>query len=314
MTLPLLTVNNLTITHPGATAPLVSEISLGVHKGQCTALVGESGAGKTLIMRAIAGILPDNLQCSGEVNFEGVDLARLPESGRRSYLGRWLGVSFQEPSLAFNPVYRIRTHLAEALTAAGKPATEGRREDIHKALARVGFDHPELAARSYPHELSGGMRQRAMLAMALAGEPSLLLADEPASAQDPVTRRNLVQLLQRLVKQDGLAMLLITHELSILPGFADRVIVLLHGRIMEEGPLEDVLNDPCHPYTRLLLDSRPERAQPGEFLQVPDVRSLSGNSCPFASRCGRTTGGCQLRELHEFAGGTRRVRCQNHGA
>lgn len=314
MNAPLLSIRDLEVHRPSADHPLVTEISLDVRKGECTALVGESGAGKTLLMRSIAGILPGHLQARGEISFDGVDLSRLPEAGRRSYLGRWLGIAFQEPSLAFNPVYRIGTHLREAIRAAGRTGNEDIAEQVRKALVRVGFPHPDETSSSYPHQLSGGMKQRAMLAVALAGEPSLLLADEPASAQDPVTRRQLVDLLRRLVKEENLSLLLVTHELSILPGLADRVIVLLNGRIMEDGPTDDVLTDPRHPYTRLLLDSRPDRAEPGQPLPVPVVERSRSVSCPFATRCTRTGGGCNPETLHEFAGGARRVRCQNHAA
>ena len=257
---PLLQVERLSVAF-GA-KPVVDDVSFSIAPGEKLALVGESGSGKTVTALALLRLLPE-AKFSGRALFadggEGRDLLGLPERALRGLRGDDIAMIFQEPMTALNPLMTVGEQIAEVLRLkrglTGAPLTQATVE----LLASTGIPEPERRAGAFPHQLSGGQRQRAMIAMALACQPKLLLADEPTTALDVSLRGQILDLLASLQKKSGMAVLLITHDLNLVRRFADRVAVMQKGRLVEQGAVADVFNAPQHPYTRTLLDSRPER-------------------------------------------------------
>ena len=291
---PLLEVRDLRISFPrdGAT-PLVpvDDVSFEVHRGELVALVGESGCGKSLTGLAIPRLLPENarLGAGTSLRMDGEELAALGESAMRPWRGRRIAMVFQDPMASLNPVMRVGAQIGEAITAHhAVPAAEVRRRAI-ALLAEVGIADPEERVDAYPHQLSGGMRQRVMIAMALAGEPSLLIADEPTTALDVTVQAQILELLDRLRRERGLAVLLITHDLGIVAGRADRVLVMYGGRIVEAADTAPLFAAPAHPYTRGLFASIPRLTGDGERL-VPIAGTVPPpdqwpDGCRFHPRC-----------------------------
>lgn len=253
---PLLSVRGLRIAFGGR--PVVHGIDFDVGAGEKVALVGESGSGKTVSALSLLRLLPD-AQVSGEVRFDGQSLLTLPERALRGLRGDAVAYIFQEPMTALNPLYPVGEQIAEVLRVkrALPPREAWARAETW--LQQVGIDEPARRARQYPHQLSGGQRQRAMIAMALAGEPRLLIADEPTTALDASLRLQILALLDELRQRLGLAVLVITHDLHLVRRFADRVVVMERGHVVEAGPVARVFAAPAHPYTTRLLASRPQR-------------------------------------------------------
>ncbi len=248
----------------------VDGLSLTIDRGEALALVGESGRGKSLTALAIMGLLPPRGRVSegSTILFDGRELTRLTEPEYQSVRGGEIGLVFQDPSTSLNPLQKVNTQLIEAIRAH-RPVSRRRASDIAAGLFHeVGF--PGDRAETYPHRLSGGMRQRVMIALALAGEPDLLIADEPTSALDVTVQAQILELIGHLREQRGMALLLITHDLSLVVGRTDRVAVMQTGRIVESGDTEDVFAAPGHPYTRALfaaiptLDGKPSLQSEGE--------------------------------------------------
>lgn len=239
-------------------APAVDDVSLAVAAGETLALVGESGCGKSLTALSIPRLAPAGVRIArGRIGFEGRDLLALPERELRRVRGNRVGMIFQEPLTSLNPVLSIGMQVAEPLRLhRGLPARAAAARAV-ELLEQVGIRDPAARARSFPHELSGGMRQRAMIAMAIACEPALLIADEPTTALDVTVQRQILELLRTLQRTRGMALLLITHDLGVVAEVADRVCVMYAGRIVEQSPAADLLRAPRHPYTRALLRSMP---------------------------------------------------------
>ena len=291
---PLLEVRDLRISFPrDGTTPLVpvDDVSFDVHRGELVALVGESGCGKSLTGLAIPRLLPDNARL-GEgtsIRMEGEELTGLGEAALRRWRGRRIAMVFQDPMASLNPVMRVGAQIGEAITAhQSVPATEVRRRAI-ALLGEVGIADPAERVDAYPHQLSGGMRQRVMIAMALAGEPSLLIADEPTTALDVTVQAQILELLDRLRQERGLAVLLITHDLGIVAGRADRVLVMYGGRLVESADTTPLFASPAHPYTRGLFASIPRLASDGARL-VPIAGTVPPPDqwpagCRFHPRC-----------------------------
>ncbi|MDP7029353.1 MAG: ABC transporter ATP-binding protein [Phycisphaerales bacterium] len=251
-----------------AGAKLVSDVSLEVASGSVTAVVGESGSGKTLTALAVIGLLPHEVRrTAGSIRVGGVDVTALPPNALRAMRGRDVAMIFQEPMTALNPVLRIDRQLLEArrrrVNIRGRQAVAW----CHEALARVGIAEPDRVARCWPHELSGGMRQRVLIAMGLAAEPRLVLADEPTTALDAVNRREVLDGLAA-VAQGGAGVVLITHDLPSAGRWADQIIVMRGGVCCEAGPAREVLKAPKHPYTRGLLDCVPRPDRPGPLPEI----------------------------------------------
>ena len=258
----LLDVRNLSVAfhQAGRTMVAVDRISFSVKKGETVALVGESGSGKSVTALSVMKLLPYPTAShpTGSINFEGRDLLQLPEREIRQIRGNRISIIFQEPMTSLNPLHTIEKQIGEALLLhQGIAGMEARARTL-ELLTQVGIPEPETRLASYPHQLSGGQRQRVMIAMALANEPDLLIADEPTTALDVTVQAQILTLLKELQKRLGMAMLFITHDLGIVRRLADIVCVMKDGKIVEQGPVEDVFKTPQHPYTRALLAAEPK--------------------------------------------------------
>jgi ABC-type dipeptide/oligopeptide/nickel transport system ATPase component len=261
----LLAIEGLEVSFPAAQGapviPVVDGVSLSVGRGEIVGLVGESGSGKSLTALSVLRLLPPNANVSGRVLLEDadgpVDLLTLPEREIRKVRGGRIGMVFQEPSTALDPVWPIGFQIAEAVRTHRRVSRREAREEAVRLLDRVAVADARRRLDDYPHQLSGGQRQRVMLAVALAAGPDLLLADEPTTALDVTIQAQVLELLERLRDELGLAVLLITHDLGIVAEVCDRVAVMRAGRIVEEGTVEGVFRAPAHPFTRELLDLVP---------------------------------------------------------
>ena len=281
--LPLLEVRGLTVSFAradgGPAAPAVRGVSFTVGPGETLAVVGESGSGKSVTALALTRLLPAppaRYDGGGQVLLDGYgDLLRLPERDLRRVRGAAVGYVFQDPATSLNPVFTVRHQLGEAL-ALHRPDVPraGRDAAIVRALADVGLTEPARRLGAYPHELSGGMAQRVMIAMALLARPRLLVADEPTTALDVTVQRQIMDLLRDLQRRRGMSVLLITHNFGILRGVADRVAVMLRGRLVEEGATDAILRAPRHPYTRALIGCVPRLGQHRERLTTIDHAAL----------------------------------------
>ncbi len=256
------------------TRKVVDRISFTLGAGERLALVGESGSGKTVTALSLMRLL-DTARLSGEVLFEGEDVLGMPAEKLRDLRGRDIAMVFQEPMTALNPVHVVGDQIAESLRLHGTPTLQEARAGAIEAMRRVGIEEPERRARSYPHQLSGGQRQRAMIAMALACNPKILVADEPTTALDASIRLQILELLDRLRTETGMSLLLITHDLNLVRRYADSVAVMERGRIVEQGATAQVMQHPVHEYTKKLIDSRPVRdvVAPGAG-RVLEVRGM----------------------------------------
>jgi ABC-type dipeptide/oligopeptide/nickel transport system ATPase component len=255
----LLDVQHLTVTFdPGHGTPAVDDVSFTIAPGETLGLVGESGSGKSVTAFAILGLLqPPGQVTGGRVLFEGKDLLTLPEREMRSVRGARISLIFQEPMAALNPVMRVGDHLAEALTVHSHLSRRDAWARAVELLESVRIPDPSQRVRDYPHQLSGGMRQRVMIAIALACRPPLVIADEPTTALDVTIQAQVLELIRQLQAQSGLSLLLITHDFGVVAEMADRVAVMRAGRIVEDGPVRQMLRSPSHDYTRQLLAAVP---------------------------------------------------------
>lgn len=287
----LLSVEGLTTVFDvsGRTLPAVSEVSFHVGTGETLCLVGESGSGKSVTALSIMRLVqrPGRI-AGGRILFKGRDLLALDERAMQRVRGAEIGLVFQEPMTALNPVFTIGNQIEETLAVHGIARGAGARTQALELLESVSMPEPQRRVREYPHQLSGGLRQRALIALALACNPSLLIADEPTTALDVTIQAQILDLLRDLQKRFQLALLLITHDLGVVAEMGDRVAVMYAGRIVEEAPVRDLFRNPRHPYTRGLLGSIPG-GRPGSKLQaiqgtVPPLGKLPPG-CAFAPRC-----------------------------
>ncbi|MBN8944819.1 MAG: ABC transporter ATP-binding protein [Rhizobiales bacterium] len=313
----MLQIDDLTVRYrtPGGEIEALSSISLNVQKGRTLALVGESGSGKSTIALAAMGLLPHEAEiASGRILFDDQDIGALPAEGRRRLRGSRLGLVFQDPFSVLNPSLPIGDQVGEGLIHhRGFTKAQAQVRAI-ELLNEVGIVNPEAVAKAYPHELSGGMRQRALIAGALAPEPDLLILDEPTTALDVTIEAQILELLEQLRRQRGLTMLFISHNLGVVRRIADEVAVLYAGQIVEQGRTEDVLQQPIHPYAKGLLAAIPRiglkqrrlAAIPG---RLPDLRKPP-TGCRFVTRCPFATPASDAPQLLR-AVGDRKVRCTN---
>ena len=294
----LLEVKNLRayIGTPRGTVRAVDDVSFTVDAGQALGIVGESGSGKSVLARAVMGLMPPRSARSGEVTFQGRDLLALSKKESLDIWGKQIAMVFQDPGRSLNPVVRVERQLTEGMRrhlGITRSEAHGRALDL---LREVGVPDPERRLRNYPHEMSGGMRQRVMIAIALACEPDLLIADEPTTALDVTIHAQILSEVQKLAQQHGTSLIWITHDLSVVAGLADDVAVMYAGRIVEHGKVDDVLDRPQHPYTVGLIDSLPSNNQRGQRLRqipgmTPNLLTLPAG-CAFAARCARATAQC----------------------
>jgi oligopeptide/dipeptide ABC transporter ATP-binding protein len=290
-TAPLLEVSGLTVAFRGGAIQAVDGVDLAVAQGETLAVVGESGSGKSVTALAMLRLFSrdDAVVARGRILFQGEDLLALPEPALRRRRGRDIAIIFQDPGASLNPVFTIGEQIAEVLRSHnGTP----KREALHQALGLlrdVGIADPERRLASYPHQLSGGMRQRVMIAIALACAPKLLIADEPTTALDVTIQAQILRLLKALQARTGMALMFISHDLELVGDIADHLAVMYAGQIVETGPAAEVLARPLHPYTRALLDCRPHRGADGlvHFAPIPGAppRGRFPQDCRFAPRC-----------------------------
>jgi len=260
----LLRLDGISIRLPDPHEPaLVDGVTLDVARGECLGLVGESGSGKSLLLRSIIGLVPPPLSAAGEVLWSDVPGAPLLAMDRRAARGRDVSMIFQEPMRSLNPSKRVSWTLAEPLRMRRGLHGVALRERIISLLEDVGIDDPHRIARSYPHELSGGLQQRVMIAAALSTDPDLLLCDEPTTALDVTTQARIIDLLKELQRSRGLSLVFVSHDLAVISEIADRVAVLNGGTLLEVGTAREVILDPRHSYTRMLVSSIPEQLSAG---------------------------------------------------
>ena len=297
--LPLLEVQDMRLGLPDGTA-LVDGVSWRLEAGQTLAVVGESGSGKSLSAMALMGLLPPALRwMSGQAQFEGRPLRGLSEADWRQLQGRRIGMIFQEPMTSLNPVMRVGDQVVEVLRCHLPLSSRQARDRAVELLASVQIPQPERRFSDYPHQLSGGQRQRVMIAMALACDPALLLADEPTTALDVTVQADILQLIRAQQQRRGLAVLLISHDLGVVAQVADHVVVMYGGRVMEQGPAAEVLGSPGHPYTQGLLRARPSGRRPRteRLHEIPGIVAAPSRQragCPFAPRCAKALPSCGL--------------------
>jgi len=311
----LLRVTDLRVHFGGGAqaARAVDGVSFVLRAGETLALVGESGSGKSVTSLSLARLVPQppGRYAGGEISYRGSDVLKLPEENLRELRGGEIGYIFQEPSQSLNPVMRVEAQLREALRLH-RPET-GASQEIIELLKCVGLPDPGKVAGKFPHELSGGMQQRVMIAMALASRPKLLVADEPTTALDVTVQAQILSLLASLQSQFGMAILLITHNLGLVAEIAHHVAVMYAGKIVEQGTVEKVLREPRHPYTRALLAAVPRLEGSQGSVQgidglVPDPRHLP-SGCAFHPRCAFAVDRCKVEEPAWEQSDSRGVRC-----
>jgi oligopeptide transport system ATP-binding protein len=301
MAAPILDVQNLSVrfeTHRG-TVQAVSDLSFTLAAGETLGIVGESGCGKSVTSLAIMGLVPTppGVVSADALTFEGRDLLRLSRDERRCVRGGRIAMIFQDPMTSLNPLVTVGRQLAEVLEIHEGVRGKAARVRCAAGLGDVGIPNPEARLDAYPHELSGGMRQRVMIAMGLLCRPKVLIADEPTTALDVTIQAQILELMKRLQKEHGTAIVLITHDLGVVAGVADRVQVMYAGRVVERATARDVFAQPLHPYTRGLLASVPKiDGAPNQRLasidgQPPDLAALPGG-CAFEPRCALRTARC----------------------
>lgn len=296
----LLDVKNLSthfFTRAGL-VPAVNEISFSLKAGQVLGLVGESGSGKTVTGLSLMGLVdPPGRIVSGSIKLEGQELVGLSEAQWRTIRGNRIAMIFQDPMMTLNPVLRIETQMMETIKAHETLSDEAARQRCIEALGRVGIPSPEERLSAYPHQFSGGMRQRVVIAIALLLRPSLIIADEPTTALDVTIQAQIIAEVQKLAAETGTAIVWVTHDLAVVSGLSDRLAVMYAGRIIEEGATDQVLSDPRHPYTQGLLHSLPINNQRGGRLtQIPGATPSLLNlpdGCAFAPRCAQRQSDCE---------------------
>jgi peptide/nickel transport system ATP-binding protein len=294
----------------------VDGVSLHVNRGEVLGLVGESGSGKSVTGFSIMGLVdPPGRIVEGSIKLNGRELVGLPEHELRAIRGREIAMIFQDPMMTLNPVLRIDTQMIEAVQAHESVSREDARIRARDALGKVGIPSPEERLSAYPHQFSGGMRQRVAIAIALLNNPALIVCDEPTTALDVTIQSQILAEMQKLCATTGTSLIWVTHDLTVVAGLADRVAVMYAGRIVESGPVDLVLDAPIHPYTDGLLGSVPSRGKRGEPLrQIPgSAPSLARlpEGCAFRPRCGHETAACCEAPNQRDFPGERTARCCN---
>ncbi len=297
----------------------VDDVSFTLARGEVLGLVGESGSGKSITGYSIMGLVdPPGRIVDGTIRLAGRDLTAMQSEELRALRGNRIAMIFQDPMMTLNPVLRIDKQMTETILAHEKVSEEAALARSREALVAVGIPSPDERLRAYPHQFSGGMRQRVAIAIALLNKPDLIIADEPTTALDVTIQGQILYEMQKLTRETGTAMIWITHDLSVIAGLADRVCVMYAGRIVEQGAADDVLSVPAHPYTQGLLDSVPSRNPHGARLRqipgmTPSLLKLPPG-CAFRERCPRATEVCGLtpetRPVDDPARG-RDVRCHH---
>ncbi|MFN3686552.1 ABC transporter ATP-binding protein [Salinarimonas sp.] len=314
--MPVLAVEGLSTSFftPAGELRVVDGVSLSIARGEILGLVGESGSGKTMTGFSIVGLVdrPGRI-VAGAVRLSGRDIVGADARVMRDLRGRRIAMVFQDPMMTLNPVLRIETQMLDALFAHERIPRREARARVRDALAEVGIPSPDERLRAYPHELSGGMRQRVAIAIALLHRPEVVIADEPTTALDVTIQGQILALVQKLCRERGTALIWITHDLAVVAGIADRIAVMYAGRIVEEGPVDAVLDTPAHPYTSGLIASLPRRGGVRQRLvqipgRMPSPAALPPG-CAFAPRCPRAAEACGAVPALAPLDAARAVRC-----
>lgn len=307
MDAPLLSVENLRVAFAsgGRQINLVEDVSFAIRPGETYALVGESGCGKSVTASAIMRLLPEPRvrAVGGRIYFGGRDILASSEADMRAMRGQAMSMVFQDPMTSLNPVLTIGEQISEGLRTHSRLTVREARDEAERLLQKVRIPDARRRLEEYPHRLSGGMRQRVMIAMAMASKPQLLIADEPTTALDVTVQAEILRLIYDMQQETGTAVLLITHNLAIVAQYADRIGIMYAGRVVEEGRVEQVFGGALHPYSHGLLSCIPHlvKGEPGPFRRLPDIPGVVPEpgarppGCAFAPRCGLATAACQER-------------------
>jgi peptide/nickel transport system ATP-binding protein len=318
---PVLSVRNLSVAFATRRADLlaIDDVSFDIGTGEVLGVVGESGAGKSVTGAAIIGLIePPGHITGGEIRLKGERIDRLPLAAMRRIRGKRIGMVFQDPLTSLNPLFRIGDQIAETMTVHLDMSSARARERAIELLGEVGIPAPAQRIDAYPHELSGGMRQRVVLAMVLCTEPELIIADEPTTALDVSVQAQIIALLKRLTRTHGTSVMLITHDMGVIAETADRVAVMYAGRLVEIGPVREVLKQPRHPYTQGLMGSIPTlRGDNDRLVQIPGSMPrlhAMPPGCAFHPRCSRAVERCRITRPNLEQSGTAQVACWLAGA
>ncbi len=293
----------------------VDGVSLSLGRGEVLGLVGESGSGKSVTGYSIMGLVdPPGQVVSGSIKLQGRELVGLDDGSFRAIRGKDISMIFQDPMMTLNPVLRIDTQMTEAILAHENVSKKAALDRARQALERVGIPSPSERLKAYPHQFSGGMRQRVAIATALLNHPAVIIADEPTTALDVTIQSQILAEIQQLCSETGTSLIWITHDLTVVAGLADRIAVMYAGRVVESGSVDAVLDDPIHPYTRGLLGSLPSAAVPGQPLdQIPGSTPSLGRlppGCAFSPRCSLASDLCKTQvPSNQQYEGQRQARC-----
>jgi peptide/nickel transport system ATP-binding protein len=316
MTQPVLSVRDLRVEFVTRRGILkaIDGISFDIAKGEVLGVVGESGAGKSVTGSAVIGLIdPPGRIAGGEILLSGMRIDNLPPEEMRRVRGKRIGMIFQDPLTSLNPLYRVSEQLIETIRTHTHLSASAARKRAIDLLAEVGIPAPERRIDSYPHEFSGGMRQRVVIALALCAEPELIIADEPTTALDVSVQAQIISLLKRLGREHGTAIMLVTHDMGVIAETADRVAVMYAGRIAEIGPVRDVVQNPLHPYAKGLMGAIPSlESDADRLVQIPgSMPRLSAipPGCPFNPRCPYVFDRCRVERPEPIQHSEHRVAC-----
>lgn len=313
----LLSVRGLNVSFPtdDGLVTAVRDVSLDLHSGEALGIVGESGSGKSVSAMALMGLLPKTAQVTGSIMFDGREIVGLPEKELEKIRGNGIAMIFQDPMTSLNPVMTVGAQLAEAYNAHNKASKADTRARVIETLTAVGIPQPDKRAKQYPHEFSGGMRQRAMIAMAVINKPRLIIADEPTTALDVTVQAQILETIQSLQHEGDAAVMFITHDLGVVAAVTDRAQVMYAGTVVETGPVHQVLRTPKMPYTAGLIASIPKSGGTGERLTpikgAPPSLINIADGCTFAPRCHMVREVCNTAEppLVDVDGPVHKSRC-----
>jgi len=295
---PILEIDTLEVAFPdhrGRLRTVVDRVSIGISSGERLGLVGESGSGKSLTALSALGLLPPSARLTnGQIRVGEIDVLAASSATLRQLRGGTIGFVFQEPSAAFNPVFTIGSQITETIRTHRTVSRAAARQECLRLLAQADITDPDTVAAAYPQQLSGGQLQRAMIAIALAGNPRLLIADEPTTALDLTTQAAILRLLIRISDAEGLGLLLISHDLAVVSSVVHQVVVMFAGQVVERGSAPEVLTEPCHPYTKELLDASFRRLTPPATKPMPRTKGSDSRGCRFAGRCPSVQDDCVI--------------------
>jgi peptide/nickel transport system ATP-binding protein len=297
----------------------IDGVSFDIARGEVLGVVGESGAGKSVTGLAVIGLIdPPGRIAGGEIHLSGLRIDNLPAEEMRRVRGKRIGMIFQDPLTSLNPLYRIGDQIIETIRTHTNLTEHAARKRAIDLLAEVGIPAPDRRVDGYPHEFSGGMRQRVVIALAICAEPELIIADEPTTALDVSVQAQIIALIKRLARDHGTAVMLVTHDMGVIAETCDRVAVMYSGRVAEIGPVQDVIQNPLHPYARGLMGAIPTLAgEDRRLIQIPGAMprlSAIPPGCAFNPRCGLAFDRCRVERPEPIRQGTQAVACHLYGA